>query len=280
LVASTSSYFLVRLLIVRNPPWGHHVSEALNRLPNVLSSTNNVDTKNCKTEFEKARDAVYMISSAFQKQADEEFTERLTKKNLHIIDHLGKNQIFRRKMLESIEGLYSVNKIAAERADYFHRFATKVEGTSSRYANYERVPLLECNIIMGASSGLCMVTAFEMLLITQLIPVVGRRKYLLVSLTDIDVSVAPATNPSLRDPSTCLQSSSVISVTRASDSGGESHLFQFKPGIPPIRFKAFVDMLKELRNYENHLGIRISSSKGILSILAEQDSFIKAALGS
>lgn len=274
-VFSLKTFVYFFLTLVSSPPWGHLVGEALNRLPLLLTSYKD------KAEFDKARDAVIMISTAFQEQADEEFSKRLSRKNFQVMDRLGKLQAYRRILIESIKNIYCVNSVAAEKADRFHRYANKAEkksSSSSSYAVEDRVPLFECNIAMGAYSGLCLITANEMLLITRLIPVVGGKKYDLLALSDIDVSLSMVAGSHTWDTiSNLSQTSSSVYVSRKGDS--HSILFSFKPAIQPIQFKAFIDTLQEVRT-EKDGEKRLSSSNGLLSLLEEHDLFVKAALGN
>ena len=259
-------------MVVSSPPWGPLVGETINHLPTFLTSYQG------QAEFDKARDVVVMISSAFQAQADEEFTKRLSRKNFQVIDRLGKLQAYRRTLVECVKGSHSVNKTAAENAARFQRYAERAQGGSSTCTVKDRVPLLECNITMGAYTGLCLITAYEMLLVTRLIPVVGEKKYDLLSLADIEVSLTTVSGSHLWDPTNCLpHSSSGICVSRQGDDS--TILFYFKPAMQPVRFKAFIDMLKQ-SNCDKGGDTRLSSSSGLLSLLEEHDLFIRAALGN
>ena len=119
------------------PPWGQRVLEALNYVAKLSSSENSMKhtdlsngnspttggidlteettsnpaeisstSTNKKTDFYKATDAVSMVSSAFQRQFDEEQSARLGRKNLQVMDRLAKMLAHKRSCISTIRDAY------------------------------------------------------------------------------------------------------------------------------------------------------------------------------
>jgi hypothetical protein len=124
---------------VTSPPWGQKVIEALNLIAAksssnkngieeqmnklAVQSTPNDAFSHSETEFSKAKDAVYMILTAFQKQEDEELSARVGRKNCQVMDRLAKMQAYKRESIMTIRGSYGINTLATKAADKFHTHA-------------------------------------------------------------------------------------------------------------------------------------------------------------
>ena len=118
--------------IVKNPPWGQKVMEALQSISASCSETNypekdsndvgdesvsntgkltqvSCNIKNIDTElheFDRASNAVQKVIKAFREQSDEELAARVGRKNLQVMDRMMKMQGMRRRALISVRTLY------------------------------------------------------------------------------------------------------------------------------------------------------------------------------
>ena len=91
--------------------------------------------------------------------------------------------------------IYCSNILASKAADSLNACANKL--TLSSYKNKEeiflrtpdQVPLLQCRILMGSSIGRCYITAQQIFLVTQQIPIIGGSMCRIYSLADIEIKV-------------------------------------------------------------------------------------------
>ena len=81
---------------------GIEMNEETTKNPPEISST----SANKRTDFYKATDAVSMVSSAFQRQFDEEQSARLGRKNLQVMDRLAKMLAHKRNCIAKIRDAY------------------------------------------------------------------------------------------------------------------------------------------------------------------------------
>lgn len=260
------------------PPWGQFVMEALNQVAassspsstggkaeectqpgtDTVRSTPSTDSGNQKN-FKEARDAVALISSAFMRQADEEQSARIARKNVQVMDRLAKMQAHKRLsvlVLQSAYGKYTeATKAANDLNRRVEKYGRKLEDKEeadeiadpsllSFYTPVDRVPLLKCGIAIGATaSGICYVTANEVVCITQVIPLLGGKNFVSVPIAHVEISVNEV-SASLMNP---LASDSVtIHDLRSPQDGGNAEDFTFTPALVAKRFKAFVDVVRDV----------------------------------
>jgi len=256
------------------PPWGMKVMEALNRVAassspggeGTVIDPNDISLRKARGEsrsaagYRAARDAVALVASAFQRQADEEQAARMGRKNVQVLDRLAKMQAHKRLTVLTLRGAYGKNVIATKAADELNRRiekygpkkdmededAEEIKGPSllSFFTPVDRVPLLKCGIAIGAtSSGICYITANEFVCITQVIPLLGGKTFYSVPITDVELKVNEAAT-SLMNP---LASESItVHDLRTSEDGGSANDFTFVPALAAKRFKAFVGVVKDV----------------------------------
>ena len=238
------------------------------------------------TEFLKAKDAVYMVLTAFQKQEDDELSARIGRKNCQVMDRLAKMQAYKREALMSIRGSYGINIPATKAANKFHAYAKeccKLEeieskenetGHSSRKMAVlpasDQVPILECRVVFGGSTGTCYLTYHEILLVTQNIPLVGGNYLNIAMLNDVELEVKLKAKRSRLNPLP-----SILIVKRKHDG---KELFSFRPSTGAHLFKDFVNIIQEIA-HESPDAVNFSSTGGLQNIYDQKKSFARAALG-
>jgi len=274
------------------PPWGQKVMWALNcvavstpldagmdRKKNVpenmtkkSQSGGGEETK--KSEFDKAEEAVSTVFVAFQKQEDEELSARLCRKNVQVMDRLAKMQAHKRESIIIIRDSYGSNSRATKEADRFHAYikdskqsSDDVEGRKFLAAS-DQVPLLSCRILLGHCHGTCYVSAHQMLLVTQLIPIIGESNVYLMSLSDIEIGVNPPTK-SLLNPL-------LASISVYQSQNDRKEILKFRPSLEAEMFKQFIDTVKAV-SLENVESLKFSSKGGLLYMFDEKDKVAKAA---
>ena len=285
---------------VSSPPWGQRVVEALNLIavqsPEVgfvphdgleaqihnmtIDSSSKYVCKEPKTEFQRAREAVSMVLTAFQKQFDEELSARLGRKNCQVMDRLAKMQAYKREAIMIVRGSYGINALATKAANNFHEYAkghAKADQNSEEDQQLkmsilpasDQVPLLSCRVIVGGSAGMCYVTYHELLLVTQSVPLFGDNHFSLVLLNNIEVEVKTGRKSRLNPVP------SMLIVKEKSD--GEE-LLSFRPSAGAHLFKDFVDIVKEVAG-ESPEALSFSSKGGLLNMFDEKRSVAMATLG-
>jgi len=262
-----------------------------------------------KDGFQCARDAVSMVVNAFQQQDDEEQTARLERKNVQVMDRLAKMQAHKRACVITIRDSYGINLLATKAADEFHSkastaTATPNQTTQSNTLNQQpspspsleachQVPLLKCGVLLNGSTGTCYITAYEILFITQLIPLLGEIKYHLVSLQEIELvllhddggvrgakqnnkkkSIIPfvpaglSVQKKIRNGVGVSSSNNHNNINIKNNDEDEQQqqqveMFSFIPSIDARRFQTFVDMVRQV-GIEDPDSLRFSSKGGLL----------------
>jgi len=233
-----------------------------------------------KAEFDRAQEAVSIVLSAFHKQEDEELSARLCRKNVQVMDRLAKMQAHKRESIITIRDSYGSNLFVNKEADRLHSLVqnaslpTESEGgnqLSTFHPASDQVPLMTSRILLGHSHGTCYVTADQMILVTQLIPIIGGSNVQVIPLAEIEVEVNPASK-SILNP---LPAS--ILVHQSFDDRKDT--VKFRPSVGPELFKEFIDSVKAVAA-ENSENLNFSSSGGLLYMFDEKDKVAKAALGS
>jgi len=135
----------------------------------------------------------------------------------------------------------------------------------------DQVPLITTRILLGHCHGTCYVTAHQMILVTQLIPIIGEINVQLFPLAEIEVEVNPPSK-SMLNP---LPAS--ISVHRSCDD--RKDIVMFRPSIGAEIFQEFIDSVKAVA-VESSQNLIFSSEGGLLQMFDEKDKVAKAALGS
>jgi len=285
---------------ISSPPWGQRVVEALNLIavqsPEVgfvphdgleaqihnmtIDSSSKYVCKEPKTEFQRAREAVSMVLTAFQKQFDEELSARLGRKNCQVMDRLAKMQAYKREAIMIVRGSYGINALATKAANNFHEYAkghAKADQNSEEDQQLkmsilpasDQVPLLSCRVIVGGSAGMCYVTYHELLLVTQSVPLFGDNHFSLVLLNNIEVEVKTGRKSRLNPVPSML-------IVKEKSNGEE--LLSFRPSAGAHLFKDFVDIVKEVAG-ESPEALSFSSKGGLLNMFDEKRSVAMAALG-
>lgn len=218
------------------PPWGQKVLEAMNEVTAISSDSDGDQSYN------RAERAVQLVLDAFQRQHDEEQSARLGRKNLQVMDRLAKMQAHKQASIEIMQASYPTSKYAQTAAAEFHKFAKKA---CSDMPETEQVPLFKCSILVGSSTGSVYITATQLMCVTQLIPLVGGNKVLLLDLEGLEFCALEASS-SLLNP---LPAG--ISVRR----GGEECVM-FRPSYPAARLKVFLEIVQaqESRPPEQKMG--------------------------
>jgi len=262
-------------LLVLSPPWGQKVVEALNLIAAKSPYINDAS----KTEFQKSKEAVTMVLTAFQKQMDEELSARLGRKNCQVMDRLAMMQAYKREAVMLMRGSYGLCMLATKAANKFHGYAKENRGstgidtphmTMSLLPASDQVPLLACRVMFGGSAGMCYVTYHELLLVTQSIPLLGGNHFSLVLLNQITLEIQSSGKKSRLNPVP-----SVVLVKRKSNG---TELFSFRPSAGAHLFKDFVDAITNIAQ-ESPEAVNFSSQGGLMNLFDEKASFAKAALG-
>ena len=258
------------------PPWGAKVVEALNRVAASSSkgegsaiepsdvAVRRAPGASASTAGERAaRDAVALVAAAFQKQADDEQTARIGRKNLQVMDRLAKMQAHKRRCILALRESYGDNALASRAADELHRRIGKYgvkkraaesreggEGTAAALAAASAaasaaaaglVPLVRCGIALGAAtSGTCYLTAHELVFITQAIPIFGGKELTCIPLVHADLGVLEVQGAAVLNPLSAPQ----VRIRDLRD--GQS--FDFTPALVAHRFKALVDVVRDVFN--------------------------------
>ena len=271
------------------PPWGIKVMEALNKIQksssdSVHSETTPIDPNDVSLRkapgesrsaagYRAARDAVALVSSAFSRQADEEQAARLGRKNTQVVDRLAKMQAHKRLTVLTLRTTYGKNPAATKAGDELNRRIEKygpksfqeegeeeIEDQSllSFFTPMDRVPLLRCGIAIGAATtGICYVTANEFICITQVIPVLGSKRFWSVPIVDVDIVVNEIAS-TLMNP---LGSDTVTVRDLRAEEKGEG--FTFTPALVSKRFKAFVEVIRDVAT-EDPETLKLSDRGGLM----------------
>jgi hypothetical protein len=249
------------------PPWGQIVMEALS----VISSTSSasfIDDKSSKNGFELASKAVSSVVSAFQRQADEEQSARLSRKNMQVMDRLAKMQEHKRSSILAFKRCYGESEVATKAATEFHLKADQVASSSNGQdamvqcilLPHDQVPIFQCGIFLGGATGTCFVTAHQLLCATQLIPLVGGNRYHLFNIRDIEILVAENPANSLMQ----LPPGLSIRASAETNSGAlEKEIIKFIPSIDAQRFKDLVDAVRSIES-EPSESLKFSTRGGFL----------------
>jgi len=283
------------------PPWGQRVMEAMNRVA-AISSMDNAQSITSSHEngegsttadqsqsvlskrlnkFKLAKDAVSLVVQSFQRQADEEQSARMGRKNIQVMDRLAKMQAHKRSSIITIRDSYGCNPTVTKGADDFHSRANKAisnaEGDSNGtfFAESDQVPLLTCGILVGGSTGTCYISAHQILFATKVIPLVGFSRCWLYSIQDIELSIAE-TSGSVLNP---LPPAMIVHKTNAEGDilDGED-AFSFVPSIAARRLKSFIDVLKAVST-EDPETLKFSARGGLLYMFEEKKSIARSAMG-
>ena len=270
------------------PPWGIKVMEALNKIQksssdSVHSETTPIDPNDVSLRkapgesrsaagYRAARDAVALVSSAFSRQADEEQAARLGRKNTQVVDRLAKMQAHKRLTVLTLRTTYGKNPAATKAGDELNRRIEKygpksfqeegeeeIEDQSllSFFTPMDRVPLLRCGIAIGAATtGICYVTANEFICITQVIPVLGSKRFWSVPIVDVDIVVNEIAS-TLMNP----LGSDTVTVRDLRAEEGEG--FTFTPALVSKRFKAFVEVIRDVAT-EDPETLKLSDRGGLM----------------
>ena len=270
------------------PPWGQLVMEALNKIqksssdpagtettpidPNDVSLRKAPGVSRSAAGYRAARDAVALVSSAFSRQADDEQAARLGRKNTQVVDRLAKMQAHKRLSVLTLRSAYGKNPAATKAGDELNRRIEKYgpksfddEGEEevgdqallSFFTPMDRVPLLRCGIAIGAATtGICYVTANEFVCITQVIPVLGSKRFWSIPIVDVDVVVNEVAS-TLMNP---LGSDTItVHDLRTPEADG----FTFTPALVANRFKAFVEVIRDVAT-EDPETLKLSERGGLM----------------
>lgn len=243
------------------PPWGTRVMEALNRVaamshdagqPKQASDgaaiaaeeKSSPDAEMSSNDL--AERAVQMVYDAFNKQDDEEYSARLARKNLQVMDRLAKMQAHQRA---SVQALSCAQTAAAKAAvDDFWSKAQKAtrglnsasndadDGSPANGGPWREVPLVKWNLGVGGSSGTCYITANQ-IMFTQpkIIPLLGYNKSTWFLLRDVEFTVLPSEG-TLLNP---------LSTVQVRQRGTGVDLYAFRPSHAAMRLKAILDILRK-----------------------------------
>ena len=270
------------------PPWGMKVMEALNKIqksssdpvgtettpidPNDVSLRKASGVSMSAAGYRAARDAVALVSSAFSRQADDEQAARLGRKNTQVVDRLAKMQAHKRLTVLTLRSAYGKNPAATKAGDELNRRIEKYGPNSfedegeeevgdqallSFFTPMDRVPLLRCGVAIGAATtGICYVTANEFVCITQVIPVLGSKRFWSIPIVDVDVVVNEVAS-TLMNP---LGSDTItVRDLRTPEADG----FTFTPALVANRFKAFVEVIRDVAT-EDPETLKLSERGGLM----------------
>lgn len=217
------------------PPWGQKVMEALNEIQAmtgsgksgtdafVASSPTSLNAVDAQESLDMADRAVKLVLSAFQKQDDEEKSARLGRKNMQVMDRLSKMQEHQRLSILALDRSYLHSEQARRAADDFEA-----------KSGIREVPLLKWSVLVGGSTGTCLVTANHILFVTQLIPVIGGSRTHKWNIREVEFHVQEGAVSLLNPLPT------VISVTQ----NGQD-IYNFRPSTGGARLKRFLDIVQQ-----------------------------------
>lgn len=246
-----------------------------------VGAVSTLSADHLKSDFDKAKGAVSMILTAFQKQEDEELSARLGRKNCQVMDRLAKMQAFKREAVMAIAGLYGLNLEATKAANKVHEYIKKHmheshEGTDTvdlrrHFSSSDQVPLLHCRVICNGSPGVIYVTYNELLLVTQNIPLLGGNYITHAFLNEVIIDIKEVKKSRLNPMPSMI-------IVR-SKKGKLEELFSFRPSSGARLFKEFIETLTDIRS-ESPDAIDFNSKGGILHMFDQKEVVAKAALGT
>jgi len=196
------------------------------------------------------------------------------------MDRLAKMQGHKRESIITIRDSYGSNSFVNNEADRLHSLVQNASLTSeseggNQLSNFhpasDQVPLISSRILLGHSHGTCYITADQMILVTQLIPIIGGSNVQVISLAEIEVEVIPPSN-SILNP---LPAS--ILVHQLYDD--RKNIVKFRPSVGADILKEFIDSVKAVAAQSSE-NLSFSSSGGLLYMFDEKNKVAKAALGS
>ena len=225
-----------------------------------------------KSDFRQiAEDSVRSVVQAFSEQFDEEQCARLGRKNMQVMDRMAKIQALKRDTIMKIRDSYGQNRESTKVADRFHSMASQAKGyisvnsantykhkKSLPYLDFrpsDQIPIFKCGILVGNSTGLCYVTSYQLLFVTQAIPILGGSKYTLLNIADVEFVSTEKSKSSLLFKSSLSALSARIYKTNVSEKQNQSvswiienteEVFSFAPSIGSGRFKRFINMIKSV----------------------------------
>mmetsp|Transcript_5890 Transcript_5890/g.8662 ORF Transcript_5890/g.8662 Transcript_5890/m.8662 type:complete len:552 (-) Transcript_5890:86-1741(-) len=224
------------------PPWGQNVMEALS----VISSSSTSECSSSSNGFTQARKAVCSVVTAFQVQADEEQSARLSRKNMQVMDRLAKMQEHKRASIRAICCSFGKSSAAVKAATEFcakaNNAVSSYESPGRRFQTNDQVPLFQCGIFVGGATGTCILTAHQLLCVTQLVPIVGVNRYHLFDLKDIELAIAKY------PPNTLMQLPPGLIVRKNSESSlgtSEDEIMRFISSVDAQRFKDLFDTIRD-----------------------------------
>lgn len=160
-----------------HPPWGKRVQLALEKISN--SSTM------------KSREAVHLVTTAFQRQDDEEMSARLSRKNLQVMERLNQVQEYKRGLLTTLRISYGRFPYATRAAKEFHSVTEKC---NNKLHVSLCVPLLTTTVLLASpktgytnTTATCVVTSYQIFINIPSIPLLGflsHAKHFLFSIKD------------------------------------------------------------------------------------------------
>lgn len=282
-----------------SPPWGQKVIEALNLVaasasgssaesnrPQVMPENIEISIKESKylhsgekkDSFDRAKAAVLLVLTAFQKQFDEELSARIGRKNLQVMDRLAKVQAYKRQSVMTLRAAYGINAIATVAADTFHEsvmeYNSSLESStvdsqpSARLPASEQVPLLTFRVLVNGTSGTCYISHQEILVVSQ--GLVGSHQIYMTSLNLIFVRVQSAGKKSRLNPVP-----SMVEIIRKRD--GEI-LFSFRPSIGANTVQEFIKTVTDIVN-QKQSEIDFSQDGGLINMYDQRRHVEEAVLG-
>ena len=216
------------------PPWGVKVQHALNEIQAWTGDANRTDspdsqifptehsTQYADRSIDMANTAVKLILEAFQKQDDDEQSARLGRKNIQVMDRLAKMQAHELLSIQTIQNCYNISDKAMLAAQSFH---TK--------CGIREVPLVKWTIMVGRSTGTCIITANHILFVTKLIPVLGGSKTDVFNVNDVELITEEVTATILNPLPT------VIYVKQ-----NRRTVYTFRPSVGAARLTSFFNVVK------------------------------------
>ena len=224
------------------PPWGQNVMEALS----VTSSSSTSECSPSSNGFTQAREAVCSVLTAFQVQADEEQSARLSRKNMQVMDRLAKMQELKRASIRAVCCSFDKSSAAVKAATEFcakaNTAVSSYKSAGRRFQTSDQVPLFQCGIFLGGATGTCFLTAHQLLCVTQLVPIVGVNRYHLFDVKDIELAIAK------HPPNTLMQLPPGLIIRKNSESSlgtSEEEILRFVPSIDAQRFKDLFDTIRD-----------------------------------
>lgn len=201
-----------------------------------------------ENEFQRAREAVALVITAFRKQFDEELSAKIGWRNCHVMDRLAKSQSYMSKSITSVKGSYGKNTLATKAADKFHAYArdcARADMESQKDSQLkikilpasDQVPLLSCRVIVGGLGAMCYVTYHQLLLVSKRLPFVRGSSFSLVLLKDIEIEVKISSKKS--------RLNLVPSMVVVKNKNDGKEICSFRPATGAHLFKDFVDIVKK-----------------------------------